>query len=157
MQQPTSGEEFVEHEIYNHAGDRHVHPDWVRPARDPPMAFESILQAEREGDQDHWDHNSGQNRMRDQDREINGPRPSAATKPNRSNMQVVIEITGQEQRRAHEGGNHGCAMLENLATLDEAMSYGEQHRGQAIKGGVDRRKDAVVGLQVKLQAASFCG
>jgi len=86
------------------------------------MAVEIRSQAQPQGDQDHWDQHRSQDGVRDQDGGVGQPPPSLATKMNRPNMGVIVEIAAQEQRRSQERGDHRSAMLTHLCTLDEAMS-----------------------------------
>lgn len=155
LQQLSSGEELIEHEVNNYAGDRDIHPEWICPAGEAAVAVESVSKSESEGDQNQRHNHSCKHCMRNQDRKVQWPRPSLSAKVNRSNMCVVVEIADEKDARGCESGDHGGAMLFHVAALDEIVSDGEQDGSDAVQSGVRRWEDAVVDLEPAPVPLSF--
>ena len=142
----ASGEQFVEHQVDDHAGDRDIHPDRVSPAGDLAMLLKLAAQSERERNDDQRHDDGSENRVRNQNREINRARPSVAAKTDRADVGVVVEIAAEKQARHDEGRNHRRAVLQNLPAFNEIVPDGQQHGGDAVQSSVDWWKDAVVDL-----------
>ncbi len=64
-------------------------------------------------------------------------------------MRVIVQITSEKQARRDERGDHHRAMLQNLSALDEIVSDGQQHGGDAVQSRVKRGKDAVVDQEIE--------
>ena len=147
LQQLSSDEELIEHEVNNYAGDRDIHPEWICPASDAAVAGESVSKSESEGDQHQRHNHSSQHCMGNQDRKVQWTRPSLSAKVNRSHMRVVVEIADEKNAGGCESGDHRGAVLFRVAALNEVVSDGEQDGSDAIQSGIDRWEDAVVDLE----------
>src|ERR1019366_10214144 len=79
-QAPSLHEDPIEHQVDDHARHRDVEPKRKGPARDSPMPVKLSTQGPRERNDHHRHNDHRQDRVRDQDREVEGPRPTGAAK-----------------------------------------------------------------------------
>ena len=72
---------LVEQKVDDHARNGNIHPDRPGPARDPLVCVKALPQRSRGGHDDQRHDGKRTEQMRDQDREINGPKPRWIEKP----------------------------------------------------------------------------
>src|SRR5215470_18546599 len=85
--------ELVEHEVDDHAGHRNIQPDRQCPSRNLAVKVESLPQRAGKCHKDHRHDYNGQNRVRDQDEEIDGTNDSISPEPRRA--QFLAEVIDQ--------------------------------------------------------------
>src|SRR5215470_5906631 len=85
--------ELVEHEVDDHAGHRNIQPDRQCPSRNLSVKIESLLQRAGKCHEDHGHDYNSQNRVRDQDEEIDWANDSFPLEPSRA--QLLAEVIDQ--------------------------------------------------------------
>src|ERR1019366_3725715 len=142
---PAPTEDPIEHQVDDHARHRDVEPEGKRPARDGPMPVKLSTQGARERNDHHRHNDHRQDRVRDQDREVEGPRPTGAAKMHRSDVIVVVEIRNQKKRRGSERGQHHGAVRRPVTARDEHTSRDQEQRARSVQRGVDLWEKGEVG------------
>ena len=61
------------------------------------MAVKAFAESAADGDDHEGYDGSGQNGVRGQNSEVNGPRPALSRKVHRTNVRVVVEVGNQEK------------------------------------------------------------
>jgi hypothetical protein len=135
---------LVQHYIDYDSGDRNVQPYRKSPAGDATVAVKSLPQSRIQREQHQRHHSDRQQRVRDQDRKIQRPRPALSGKMHRMNMRVIVEIRSQEQGGGDNCGDHAGAVQADSVAADQHSSGSQKHSAGAIETGVDDRKNAVI-------------
>src|SRR6266853_4090114 len=85
-------EYLVEEEIDEHARDGHVHPERPGPARNPPVLVKPFTQPAHQRDQNHRDDHDSQKSVRQQNEQVDRPKPCRLKEPRRATVQDIGEI-----------------------------------------------------------------
>src|SRR5580692_7156623 len=115
------------HGVDDDAGERDVETDGEGPAGDALMGGEASGEREEEGDEDERQRDHREQDMRGQELPVKGPERIAARKFGLAVQGEVGEVGDQEDRRKDEGGQHGHAVLRNLAGADEVEAVEQRH------------------------------
>lgn len=70
------------------------------------MPVEPLLQRAREGDEDHRHDGGGQDRVREQNGEVDGADRALPLKLRRAVVVVISQVRDQKQRRSDERADH---------------------------------------------------
>src|SRR5258708_3205809 len=105
---------LVQQDVDEHAGDRDVHPDRERPARDGAMPRIVGLETARERDDGQRQYHEGQADVRDQNREVQRTDEPLPREPDVADLRVIDEIAHEEQRRRAERRDHEPAVHLDL-------------------------------------------
>jgi len=125
--------EPVQHHINDNPRHRNVKPDRQRPARDATVRIEPFAQCATQGNQREWHYRYRQDRMREEDREIDRTNPTPAFEGYRTDLVVVKQIRDQKQDRAAEGDQHAIAMCAAITRLDETKAGEKKYGAEAIQ------------------------
>ncbi len=90
------------------------------------MSCESFFQRPRQGDQREGHDRRRQNRVREQNSEIDRAYPTLAFKRHGADFVVVDEIRNQKKARAREGRKHARFVRFNALRLDEKKSENQK-------------------------------
>src|ERR1700722_20979342 len=74
-----------------------------------------------------------QDRVRREQREVNGPDPARPPETNNSRVKVEVEIEAQKNCGAQERRNHAQPVERDLARLDEVEAEREQYSARAVQ------------------------
>ena len=89
---------MVEEKVDDHTGDRHIHPERKGPACDAAMLWDPHEQTVAHGEDGHWHDGDGEDRVRDENREVNrADRPRSGEARDDAVPQVVIENVEDEK------------------------------------------------------------
>src|SRR6266540_7053242 len=100
----------MEHPVDHDAGDGNIKPDRKGPAGDAPVRWKFFSQCPNQRDDCQWHHRDGQDRVCEEDCEIDGADPALALKRHGTDLVMINEVGNQEQDRASEGNQHAGAM-----------------------------------------------
>ncbi len=129
-------EQLIQHEVDDDAGDADVHPEREGPARNRPVQRVAGPQCARERDQHQRHDDNGQDRMAQQDREIERARPAVSLKQNVSDVGVIVEVRSEERRRGAERGQHYEPVGSHLFAPDKVTPYQQEHGAGAIEQSI---------------------
>jgi hypothetical protein len=135
---------LVQHEVYEHSGDAHVHPQRPRPARDGAMAVIAAAQPAAQCNDDHWHDDDGQGDVRNQHDQVNDVPEVTAQEPDVADVGVKIHVAGQKQSRGDDRGNHARSMRGNFTPHNQAAANEQQHRAGSIQTGDEGREVGVL-------------
>ena len=93
---------------------------------DAAMAIEAAPQAKSQGHQNHRNDGCGEDCVRNEDGEVEKPDPSLAAEVNRADVNVIVKITNEKNRRRDECRDHRRPMFAHLTTLDEMVSASQK-------------------------------
>src|SRR4029077_7179053 len=114
------------------------------------MLVKARLQSVCKRKQHQRHHSHCQNRVRNQDREVNRPRPSLSGKMYRAYMRMVIEVADQKDARRGKRGNHTGPMQPYFLARDEQPAGGNQDCAGAVQRGIQGGEEAIVCHQCPL-------
>lgn len=129
----------VQEPIDDHAGNGHVEPDRVGPLRNSPMLRETTPESKTQSYEYEGQADDGQNRVRNQNAEIDWPDPSLAAESNESSVEMEIQIEAEENRGAGERGQHADLVRDNLPAQNEAQAEEEENSGRSVQDRVEPR------------------
>lgn len=89
--------DLVEHQVNDHAGDRHVQPDWESDACDAPVPRKFAPQGAIKGEYHERHDHHRQDRVGCQDREVDRARKAGALKTRGAVIVVIREIRREEK------------------------------------------------------------
>jgi len=134
---------MIKHQINDHAGNRDIQPHWQCPARKRTMTQKIATQrAAQSNDDERHDHH-GQNRVRGQDREIDGPRNSLPAKPRSAMMLVINDVGNQKKDRGRQRCQLTTSVRQHSSAANEKVTGRQENETGRIKRRVKMRQDAV--------------
>lgn len=83
---------MIEHKVNDHAGDRHVEPDWQCNPRDAPVSREIVAKRAIKSERYKWDDHDGENRVTRQDRKVERAHPTGSLKTRGPVVIVINEV-----------------------------------------------------------------
>src|SRR5438445_11726559 len=103
---------MVEKKVDDHTGDRNIHPERKGPACDATMLRHTHAQAVAHGEDGHWHDGDGEDRVRNQNREVDrADRPGAGEVRDDAVPQVESEdVAEEEEERRGARGGHEATM-----------------------------------------------
>ena len=87
----------IQHQVHDDAGYGNVHPGRESPSRDSHVILKAAFKSEECRAQNQRQNGGGQDRMRNQQGEINAADPSRFSESNTSDVVVVNEVGSQKQ------------------------------------------------------------
>src|SRR5205814_1763374 len=97
--------------INQHAGDRDVEPYGICEAGDASVSVIAGAESTGERDQDHRHDRRGENGVRGEQRKINRADDALGfERRDETEMEMVVEVGGEKDRRGAYGGDHEVAM-----------------------------------------------
>src|SRR4030095_2563779 len=83
---------------------------------------------------------NGEDGMRDQDRQINWPKPLRISELSPPGVIVVDEIAGQKKDRGDESSHHAIAVSFFFVFPNKDVTGRQQNRARSIQKSIDRRQ-----------------
>src|SRR5579863_1872816 len=140
-----SGNEYlVQHQVNNDASHGNVHPDSECIGRNRLLTRETSLQRSRKRYQDERHYHRREQRMRDQEGEVERTRNSLPLKMrnSRAKNQVVVKIENQEQARRYESRKHQPLVRSRVASFDAVETRSNEHGARAVQHSIERGKES---------------
>src|ERR1035437_8767994 len=134
---------YVEQPINHHASHGDIHPQRPCPARDFLVQFEALFPCAIQGHENHRHDDNRQQRVREQNGEVNGAKPMRVFKLGRAAMQnpgevaVIGEVASQEKRGRDECRDHAIAMRGLVFAPDEDVASGQESCAQAVERSIE--------------------
>jgi len=129
---------LVHHEIHDHARDAYIEPQRQRPSRNQLVLVEFLQPSAAQRHQNHRYDDNGQNRVRNQNREVDGSNPTLSVKHHMSHAIVINQIGSQKCRRNPKRGNHEEFVYRHLPTANSDIARDQQDRACAIQNRIER-------------------
>src|SRR5579862_452674 len=136
-------ENLIKQEINHHPGHGNVHPQRPGPARDLLVEFKPLLFGAIQRHQNHRHDDHGQDRVRQEDGQVNRAEPQRVQKLRRPLVQdnrkitVVSEVTRQKNDGGDERRDHAVAVSILVFTPNEKVTGGQENGAEAVERGVD--------------------
>jgi hypothetical protein len=134
------GINLIKHEIDDDACDRDVQPHRESPASDTHVLGELPARGAIQCDPDEWDDDRCQNRVRDQDDEIDGTHQPLPCKTSRAVKIVIGQIRNEKKRRSDERCDQAVAVSSYFAPPDKKIARDEKKSARGIQDGVQVRQ-----------------
>ena len=122
------------------------------------MSCESFFQRPRQGDQREGHDRRRQNRVREQNSEIDRAYPTLAFKRHGADFVVVDEIRNQKKARAREGRKHARFVRFNALRLDEKKSENQKRGAERVQRRIQRgqvrdgdQRGKISGVSIKIR------
>lgn len=129
---------MVEQEVDDDAGDGYVEPNGESPAGDATMKFKLLTQGAANGDENHRHNRDSENRVADQQREIDRADIALALESNGAHLEMVNHIGDKEGGAAHESGNHAGPVHVDATASDGQVAGKEKQGAGGVEAGVER-------------------
>ena len=133
-------EPFVKHQIHEHPGDRHVKPDWDRPASNPPVPVPSATKNRNEGENHQRQGHKCQKNVRGQHREVNRGEPASVSRRFLANLRMISDVAHQKTDRRRQGCDHAHHVTTPRAAPDEIPAHGNEAGAHEITRGIHGRQ-----------------
>src|ERR1700751_5316608 len=130
----------VEQPVNDHAGDGDIEPERKRPARNLHVAAKFLTQPIAQRNHRERHNCDGENRMRNEQREVHRPDPSLAPKADKPGVKMKIEVAAEKNDRARERAQHANLMLQDPAAANEYVTNKQENCRRPIQTGVESRK-----------------
>ena len=130
-------EPLVEHQINQNSGDRHIEPDWDRPARDPPVPVPSATKNRNKRQNDQRQRHKGQQNVRGQDRKVHRREPAGVSRRFLANARMISDVANQKTDGRNEGYDHAHHVTAPRAAPDEVPTGGNKNGAHEIKRGIE--------------------
>src|SRR5215216_4496664 len=114
---------MIKHQVDDYARDRYVEPHWKSPARNSQMARELAAKSAGERHDDEGHDYCRENRVRNQNREVERFDPPCSWKASRPVMVVINQVRNQKENRTANRRDHAGAM-----SVDALLPYKEKPR-----------------------------
>src|SRR5208337_5203668 len=98
-QAPSLDKDPIQHQVDDHARQRYVEPERKRPAGDGLMPVKLLTQRAGQRHDHHRRNDQSQRGVRNQNGEVERPRPSRAAKMHGTHVIVVVEIRHEKKGR----------------------------------------------------------
>ena len=134
---------MVKEEVYQHAGNRDVDPDWKRQPRNLSVLGNPLPQCPDESNWDEDRQGSRENGMGNQDGEIDGSDCPNTFKPHTSNLKVVDEIRCEECDGGRHGSYHALHVCGPVLLSDEEIARYQKNSADRIENRVQKRQVGV--------------
>lgn len=113
---------MVKHQVNDDAGDTNVEPKRQRDTRDAPVTREVVTKRAVEREYHQRNNNRREDRVRRQDREVDGPHQSGALKTRRAVIEVIRQVRSQKQDRDAERRDLARTMRRDVSFSDEGVT-----------------------------------
>lgn len=97
------------------------------------MRREILAQCAAQGDQRQWDHRDSENRVTQQDREIQSSHPALPLKRHRTDLVMIDEIRDQKQDRTSESDEHASPMALAFAGSDKQKTTEKKNSAETVQ------------------------
>lgn len=134
------GENLVEQQIDDHAGDRDIHPQGEGPAGKGFVPLELSVKSQSKGDEDERYDEDCQQGMAQEQSQVEGSKLNRFLKTSRSNVGMVVQVTRQKKGGTNEGCDHAISVSFPLSAMDAPATYREQKGAEPVQSGIDRRQ-----------------
>lgn len=132
----------VHRHIDHHPSHRNIHPDGKRPTRQTPMGRKLRAKRPVQSHQHQRQQHHSQQNVRDQDREIHRADPPFPPETHRSDLNVVDDVTNQEQRRSDERRQHQNPVKGDMPQSNRDVSCPQKKSAERVERGVNGGKIA---------------
>lgn len=129
----------VQKPIDDHSCNGNVEPDGVRPLGDCTVLPEAAAQRKRQRYENQRQTDDRQDRVRNQNRKVQGANPALSAESNQSSVKVEVEVEAKKNRRTDEGAQHAELVREDLAAKDKAEADYEEDGCGPIEDRVQGR------------------
>ncbi len=114
--------ENVKHEVDDDSGEGDVDPDRPSEAGDGAVLVEVVFECVVEGDEDHGEHDDGENDVRNKNGKVKRARPIMLGIRSARVVEVVVEVTGEKEGGCRKGRDHTEAMGGDVSLANEDES-----------------------------------
>ena len=132
---------MIEHQVNDDARYGNIEPHGKSPARNSPVARELTAKRAPERYDDEGYYCCRENRVRNQNDEVERSYPSCAWKASRPVMVVINQIRNQKQNRTANRRDHAGAMSINALSPYEEKPYEYKYSARGIQNGIYRREE----------------
>lgn len=116
----------VQKPVDDHSCNSNVEPDGVGPLGDCTVLPEAAAESKRQRNENQWQTDDRQDRVRNQNRKVHGANPALPAESNQSSVKVEVEVEAKKDRGTDEGAQHAEFVREDLAAKDEAEADYEE-------------------------------
>ncbi len=114
--------ENVKHKIDDDACERDVDPNRPCVAGDGAVLVEVVFECVAEGDEDHREHDDGEDDVRNKNGKVKRARPIMLGIRSARVVEVVVEVTGEKEGGCRKGRDHAEAMGGDVSLANEDES-----------------------------------
>jgi len=112
----------IKHKVNDHAGDRHVEPDWQGNPGDAPVTREIVAKRAIESERYEGNDHDCENRVTRQDHKVERADPTGSLKMRGAVVIVINEIRSEKEQRHHERRDLARAMSDNITRPNESVT-----------------------------------
>ena len=134
---------MIEHQVHHDAGNRDVHPERQRPARNSAMALKILSLRPPHGNDYKRDNDGGEKSVRPQDRKVNWPRNSLPCKSRHPVMLMVNKIRDQKQDRGGQSQQLTITVRDDFLTAYEDVPTSKEQEAGGVEGRIKMREHRV--------------
>jgi len=103
------------------------------------VIFEALSEGASKRDDDQWNDCCGEDRVRNEQRNINFSEPRRVREARCSCLRMICQITDQKQDRACDGSQHATPMRDDVLPANENERHRQQHSTEPVQECVQGR------------------